>query len=148
MKAINHSLLYFAAGLVSGALWFLIPLLCDSGWGIPPGSIGSAAGVICAMLTGALISFLFRWAFRRAPVLAFILLPCVTLPVAIASFSFLLWLSRLALGVHFSPAPVGGDLRLLTESYLIYGLLGSGPVLYILALLNQYAMRSLLNRNA
>jgi hypothetical protein len=146
MKSSDHSLLYLIAGLVSGALWFLFPLLFDSGWGIPPGSIGRVAGAFCAMVTGVLISFLFRPAFRRAPLLAFIFLPCVTLPVAIVSFSLLLWLSRLLLGVHFSPAPVGGDLRLLAESYLVYGLLGSGPLLYIFALLNQYAMRSLLNR--
>ncbi len=147
MRASHDSILYLAAGLVSGALWFLFPLLLNGGWGIPPGPIGSVAGAFCAMVTGVLISFLFRPAFRRTPLLGFILLPCVTLPVAIVSFSLLLWLSRLSLGVHFSPAPHGGDLRLLAESYLVYGLLGSGPLLYILALLNQYAMRSLLNRN-
>jgi hypothetical protein len=147
MKSTNHSFLYLAAGLVSGALWSLIPQLFDGGWGIPPGTLGRVAGTFCAMGTGALISFLFRPAFRRAPLLGFIFLPCVTLPIAIISFALLLWLSRLALGVHFSPPPVGGDLRLIAESYLIYGLIGSGPVLYILALLNQYAMRSLLNRN-
>jgi hypothetical protein len=147
MKATNDTLLYFAAGLVSGAVWFLIPLTIDDGWGIPPGFTGRTAGVVCAMVTGAFISFLFRRLFRRSPLIAFILLPCATLPVAITVFSLLLWLARLALGVHFSPAPVGGDFRLLTESYLIYGLLGSGPILYILALLNQYAMRSLLNRH-
>jgi len=148
MKVPKDTLLYLTAGIASGALWFLVPLLFDDGWGIPPGSLGRIAGVSCAALTGVLIAFLFRAAFRRAPMLAFILLPCITLPVAIVSFSLLLWLSRLALGVHFTPPPVGGELRLLAESYLIYGLLGSGPVLYILALLNQYAMRSLLNRNA
>lgn len=148
MKLSNQNFLYFAAGLVSGGLWFLLPLLLDNGWGIPSGFIGGVAGVVCAMGTGALVSFLFRPAFRRAPMLAFVLLPCVTLPVAILSFSFLLWVSRLALGVHFSPSPFGGDLRLLAETYIIYGLLGSGPFLYALALLNQYAMRSLLNRNA
>jgi len=147
MKASKNTLLYLVAGIVSGALWFLLPLLFDDGWSIPPGAVGHIAGVSCAILTGILISFLFRPAFRRVPLLAFILLPCVTLPLALVSFSFLLWLSRLALGIQFSPPPVGGDLRLLTETYLIYGLLGSGPVLYILALLNQYAMRSLLNRN-
>jgi hypothetical protein len=148
MKASKDTLLYVGGGIASGALWFLVPLLFDGGWGIPPGSIGRIAGASCAVLTGVLISYLFRPAFRRAPMLGFILLPCVTLPVAIISFSVLLWLSRLALGVHFTPPPVSGDLRLLAESYLIYGLLGSGPALYILALLNQYAMRSLLNRNA
>ena len=148
MKAPKSSLLYLAAATASGALWFLPPLLFDGGWGIPSGFSGRLAGVCCAAATGILVSFLFRPAFRCAPSLAFVLLPCITLPVAIASFSLLLWLSRLALGVHFSPPPAGGDLRLLAESYLIYGLLGSGPVLYILALLNQTAMRSLLSRNA
>jgi hypothetical protein len=148
MKASNHSYLYLAAGLVSGALWSLIPLLFNGGWGLPPGAIGRVAGTFCAMGTGVLISFLFRPAFRRAPLLGFIFLPCVTLPIAITSFALLLWLSRLALGVHFSPPPFGGDLRLIEESYLVYGLIGGGPFLYILALLNQYAMRSLLNRNS
>lgn len=148
MQLPNQNFLYFATGLVSGGLWFLLPLLLDNGWGIPSGFIGRVAGVACAMGTGALVSFLVRTAFRRAPMLAFILLPCVTLPVAILSFSFLLWVSRMALGVHFSPSPFGGDLRLLTETYLIYGLFGSGPFLYVLALLNQYALRCLLNRNA
>lgn len=93
------------------------------------------------------MSYLFRSLFR-APILGFILLPLATLPSAIATFSVLLWLTRIALGVHFSPPSPQGEFRLIIESYLFYGLLGSGPFLYIFALLNQYAMRRLLNCNA
>lgn len=150
MKTSGPRLLRLAAGFLSGALWFLVPLSFDHGWGIPPGPLGRSVGLACAMATGAFISALFGAAFRRAPSWAFLLLPCVTLPAAVVIFSLLLGLGRLTLGIRFSPPPASGDLRLLAESYLFYGILGAGPVLYPFALLNQWALRALplLNRDA
>jgi hypothetical protein len=139
---------YALAGILSGALWFVIPWQSDSGWALPEGTSGRLAALACSVATGVFISYLFRPLFRRAPLLGFILLPCVTVPVAIVTFSVLLWLTREALGVHFSPPARQGEFQLIVESYLFYGILGGGPTLYILALLNQYAMRQLLNRNA
>ena len=57
--------------------------------------------------------------------------------------------TREALSVHFAPPASEGDFQLIVVSYLAYSLLGIGaPILYLLALLNQYVMCRLLNRSA
>ena len=140
--------LYLLFGALSGALWYLIPLTFEGGWAIPSGFIGRLAGLAAAIVTGVAVSLVFAPTFRRSPRWLFLLLPFLTLPVAIGLFAFFLWLARLSLGEHFFPRPVSGDLYLLFESYIYYGLFGLFmPLLFGLALVNQFVMAFLLDRD-
>src|SRR5205814_3449170 len=144
---VKQRLLYFLVGAASGAVWFLIPLSFDSGWGLPHGVFGRLAALACSILTGLFISLVFVHPFRFTSLVAFFALPIITVPIAITLFSLFLWVARLALGEHFVPHPAGGDFRLILESYIFYGLFGFlSPVLYGLALLTQWIMRTMLQR--
>ena len=142
---------YLAAGAASGTVWFGIAMLLDSNWAIPKDStFPFIAALFAAIITGIFISTVFRPLFRRTPAGIFVFLPLVTLPTGIAVFALLLWLARRFTGVHFVPSVTPAhELRLIVETYLIGGLISIfAPVLFGLALLNQYAMRFLLRRVA
>jgi hypothetical protein len=141
---------YLAAGAASGGVWFGVATLLDSDWAISKDTWPFIAALCAAVLTGILISTVFRPLFRRTPGGIFVFLPLFTLPMGIVLFSLLLWLARRFTGVHFVPSVMPAhELRLIAETYLIGGLISIfAPVLFGLALLNQYAMRFLLRRLA
>jgi len=106
--------------------------------------------MLCGSSNGILIALLFQRLFHRAPTPFFLILPLVTLPVAITIFALLLWAMRQLMGVQFQPSlsPLR-ELRLIVETYLFGGLLSIFmPILVLLALATQYAMRFLLRRAA
>jgi hypothetical protein len=151
MTTTQKHLTYLAAGSVSGAVWFGIATLLDSDWAIPKGSgLPFLAALFAGIASGVFISLVFRPLFRSASTSIFILLPLVTLPIAIGGFALLLWLSRWLTGVHFEPqVQPTHELRLIVVTYLVGGLMSIfAPVLFVLALLNQYAMRLLLRNLA
>jgi hypothetical protein len=145
----NKQLLYALAAALSGAFWFLIPLSADSGWGLPQGVFGRIVGVCCGVATGLGISFLFARAFNSPSRVVFLLLPFATLPTAIALFSILLWVARFGLTEDFyRPPPNPHYLRDILEAYIVYGLFSLGtPILYGLALLNQWIMQVVQRRS-
>ncbi len=150
MSTVSKRVSYLAAGAASGAVWFGVAALLDSDWAIPKDSLPFMAAFCAAILTGIFISTVFRPLFRRTPAGIFVFLPLVTLPTGIAVFALLLWLARRFTGVDFVPSVTPAhELRLIVETYLIGGLISVfAPVLFGLALLNQYVMRSLLRRVA
>jgi hypothetical protein len=142
-------MLYPLAGTISGAAWALIPLVLDSGWAIPSGVLGLVAALVCGLVTGLLVSLIFALPFRFAPPVLFYLLPLDTVPVAIAIFSILIWLVRLALNIRFAPPPAQGDLQLILDSYLFYSLCSYlAPFLYIFGVANQRIMRFILRERS
>ena len=144
----KNKFLYLLIGALSGAFWFLIPLSFDSGWGLPHGTLGRIVALGCGIATGLFISSAFARPFRSSSRVGFFVLPVITVPIAITLFSLFLWVARLGLNEHFFPHPAGGDLRLILESYIFYGLSGlAAPVLYGLALLNQWIMHLVLQRS-
>lgn len=139
---------YWIAGALSGAVWFIVAMGLDNDWAMPKSSWTFLAAVILAgVVTGGLISVLFRRAFSKKSRIIFFILPLVTLPLAIALFAVLVWLMRQSLGVRFQVeiSPLS-ELRLIVETYLIVLLTIFAPFLYGLALLNQYVMRAILRK--
>ena len=142
---------YIAAAALAGAVWFLFPLFLDYGVadmqsmsGIPEG--GSAEALVCGMLTGIIIAFLFRPLFRKASQRVFVLLPFATLPTAIVIFSVLIWLTRQWLGVHSRFVGIS-ELWEILSIYLIYGLFSIfSPILWGFAFLTEYLFRVFLTR--
>lgn len=134
-------------GAASGGAWFIFPLLSDSGWALPGGLIGRLGSLMCAMLTGLAIAYSFRSFWVNRSVATTMLTPFITLPSAITLFSFLIWCLRKMLGITFSPLPEQGEFRLILEAYVFYGLLGAGPLLYVVAILHQLLLRYLLKWN-
>ncbi len=104
--------------------------------------------LICGVLTGLAVSYVFRGAFRNARAPRELLLPLMTVPFAVLLFALLVWMARLATGHRFSSRTMlpGEELALILSGYLIYGLLSPlfTPVLYVLALVNQGIMHLIL----
>lgn len=151
MIAFHSRFIYVGAGAASGALWFGVALLLDAGWAIPrERTVPFVAAMLCGSTTGILIALLFQRLFHRAPTSFFLILPLATLPVAIMIFAVLLWGARQLLGVHLQPSlPALRELRLILETYFFGGLFSVFmPILLLLALATQYAMRFLLKRAA
>ncbi|MBI3887356.1 MAG: hypothetical protein HY302_16745 [Opitutae bacterium] len=139
---------YWIAGALSGAVWFFVAIGLDNDWAIPKSSWSFLAAIVFAgIMTGEVISVVFRRAFSKKSKVLFFMLPLVTLPIAIALFAVLVWLMRQSLGVRFQAAisPLA-ELRLIVETYLIVLLTIFAPFLYGLALLNQSVMRAILKK--
>lgn len=143
------------AGTLAGAVWFLLPLFFDASvrdmQDMQPIPVGHTAACIaalgCAMVTGALIALVFYRCLRVTGML-FFLLPLLTVPVAIAVFSVLLWFVRGWFGIH-SHLSSHDELVDILAIYLVYGLISLfAPFVYGLALLTQYAFRLLSKRSA
>jgi hypothetical protein len=132
-------------------MWFLLARFLDGGWAISFSTVASAIFAALAGLgTGVLMACTFRPLFRRAPPVAFVALPALTLPAGIVVFSCLLWLARVAAGIRFGHGfTVFDDLGLILNTYLVYGLISIGaPLFFGLALANQYVLRGILRRSA
>jgi hypothetical protein len=142
---------YLAAAATAGAAWSLLAFALDYGVQdmqsmscIPPGVIGFVGALFCGAFTGIAVAVVFRWLFRRTPKFLFPLLPVLTLPVAIATFSLLVWLERRALGTPTRFAPREELLEVLAI-YGIYGLISIFMLfLYVVALGTQWWFRLLL----
>ena len=142
---------YLAAAAVTGAAWSLLAFTLDyrvqdmqSMSCIPPGVIGLVGALLCGAATGITIAVVFRWLFRRTPKFLFPFLPLLTLPVAIAVFSLLVWLERRALGTPTRFAP-REELFEILAIYGIYGLISLFmPIVYAVALVTQWWFRRML----
>ena len=151
MMAIKHSETRYAiAATLSGLVWFCLALYLDESWAIPRNRFAPIATfLLCGIISGLVVSYVFRGAFRRLRVPWSFFLPLATIPIGVSVFSVLLWYSRTLLGYHFTPLPPLGELRLILETYLIYSLISlAAAVVYPLSLLNQFILHELLNRNA
>jgi len=133
------------AGAISGCGWFVVLLLLDGGWAMPLGSaLGIAASLASAVGTGIVVAYLFRRPICRNKGAWFVMLPLVTVPVAILVFSCFIWLARRATQVSFNP-PLGSrsDFAFILSTYAIYGTISLiAPVLWGLAFVNQRWVRS------
>lgn len=111
---------------------------------IPPGVIGFVGALFCGALTGIAVAVLFRRWFSSTPTFLFLLLPALTLPVAIAIFSLLVWMERRVLGTPTRSSP-GEELGVILSIYGIYGLVSIFmPLLYGIALFTQRWFRQML----
>jgi len=146
---------FVGTGALAGAIWFLLPLFFDTSvkdmqdmQPIPIGHTGACIAALgCAMVTGALIALVF-YRCLGATGIWFFLLPIVTVPVAIAIFSVLLWFVRGWFGIH-SHLSSHDELVDILAIYLVYGLISLfAPFVYGFALLTQYAFRLLSKRAA
>lgn len=141
---------YVALSAVSGAIWAVMAVILDGAteadhsWAIPwqdpvALSLVLIGGATVGVVIGALVRRLTSACSRIA-----LFLPLLTLPLAISLFALFVWGTRVVLGYHFVPQPLGGrsELSLIVETYLVYGLVSlATPFLYGLALLNQRAIR-------
>ena len=142
-----------AAGAVSGGLWFLLALAFDKGVHdfnfpvIPTNSLAAwIASGLCSVATGVCMALLFHRLLLSRSKLVFYALPIAMLPCAIAAFSILIWVAWVALGNRSGVVPLHRLVDILSI-FLIYGLISLfTPLLYGCALLNQYALRSVLGR--
>src|SRR5262245_12142397 len=143
---------YAIAAALSGTLWFGLAFLFDAmggptGWAMPTRHVGElGAFLICGVITGVVVSYLFRPTFRRARFPSELLLPFLTLPFAISLFALLVWVVRLGLGYRFyEGVPPTRDLTLILEAYFFYSFVSIFlPVLYAFALVNQGVMHLIL----
>jgi hypothetical protein len=144
---------FVGVGAAAGAVWFLLPFAFDAGvrdmQDIQPIPIGHTLACFvalgCAILTGALIAFIF-YRCLLASGIWFFLLPLITIPVAITIFSVLLWLVRGWFGIHSQHTP-RDELIDILATYLIYGAISLfAPFVYAFALGTQYAFRYLSGR--
>jgi hypothetical protein len=141
---------YAIASIGSGVAWFCLACFLDEAWAIPRDRMSSVATfLLCGVISGLVVSYTFRGAFRRLRLPWLFFLPLITIPVGVSAFAVLLWLARVLLGYHFSPPPAQGDLQLILQTYIIYSLVSlAAVIIYPLSLLNQFIVHELLDRNA
>ncbi|HZM52558.1 MAG TPA: hypothetical protein VFE68_18795 [Vicinamibacteria bacterium] len=139
-------------GAFSGALWFGLAIAFDKGvqdfnYPVIPtdSSVALFMSSLCGIATGVAVALLFQRPLLSRSWAVFFGLPLATLPAALIVFSLLVWVTWLGFGSLEEPP----FLRLgnILGIFLIYGLLSIfAPVLYAFALLNQYLLRSLVQR--
>jgi len=142
------------AGVVSGAIWFLVALAFDKGvrdfnYPVIPTSSPAAvlASLLAAVVTGVCITFVFRrsWSSRSRAVLW--VSPPATLVTGLTMFGVLTWMVWLVLGERTGITP-SNQLANTVGFFVIYGAFSPlfAPFLYGLAFLNQSAIREILRR--
>jgi hypothetical protein len=141
------------AGALSGGLWFLLALAFDKGVQdfnfpvIPTNNLSAwIASGFSGVATGVCMALLFHRLLVSRSKVVFFTLPIAMLPTAIVAFSLLIWVAWFALGNRSGVDPLRRLVDILSI-FLIYGLISLfTPLVYGCALLNQYALRSLLGR--
>jgi len=144
---------YICAGALCGLLWHLMLWLLYKVVGgsnpsiTPYSNVFSVVGsVVAGMVTGIVIALIFRRLFLVRSKLAFACLPLATLPTAIVIYSILIWFVALLFEERTDSSALMALVG-ITTTYLIYGLMTIfTPLLYGIALLSQFAFRTLLKR--
>ena len=135
-------------GIASGIVWSVFAVFLDDGWAIPKNNAGYALTILGAVPIGVTISLFSYPIIKNQGMIVNGLVAVISLPVAIALFSILIFLIRLLLGVEFSPQDRQGDFALIFQSYLVYGLFGGGIILFPLASLNHMILKRLCQPDA
>ncbi len=136
------------AGAFSGSAWFLLALAFDKGvrdFNIPViptnGVSATLASWLGAVATGVCVALAFRSAWTTRSRVVFWTAPLGTLALGIVVFSIWTWLAWLRFGEP-SNLSAPDQFVLVLATFLLYGLGGIfTPILYLLALLNQVAIR-------
>jgi hypothetical protein len=140
---------------VSGSAWFLLALAFDKGvedFNIPVipsnGIVATAASLLGAIVTGVCLALAFRTAWTSRSRLVLWATPLALLTLGIVGFSVCTWLVWLLVGGPSSVRPADQFQQVL-GTFVVYGLLSVfTPVLYMLAFLNQVAIRHMLRTAA
>ena len=104
-------------------------------------AIAVVASWLAATATGAAVAMAFRRPLLKSSDLFFVSLPLLTLPVALALFALLSWLAWVGFGTT-KDVPLFHRLGDFLSFFLVYGLISIfTPILFGLALLNQWAIR-------
>jgi hypothetical protein len=125
---------YSVAAILSGVLWSL--LVCCAFRSVT--ATGFGVLLACGSGTGLAVSYVFRGAFRRAQLPWTLFLPLATVPTGVAAFAGFVWAGRLAFGYRSATQ----YLEVLSD--LTLGLLFFYPLVYALALINQWILHLVL----